>query len=117
MGGAVGRDGPDWEAEDGVFVDRSEHERQIEQKLRPVDEATVMQELIDERAEEISKVHKNIVQVNEMFVDLSRIVKEQQFEIDTIFQNVDESHVKTKEAFAHIVKADKLQRDGNCMVS
>lgn len=87
------------------------------QKLRPVDEATVMQELIEERAQEISKVHKGIVEVNEMFVDLSRIVKEQEIEIDTIFQNVDESHVKTKEAFAHIVNAERLQRDGNCAIS
>jgi hypothetical protein len=43
-----------------------------------VDEATVMQSIIDEREVEIKKIHKGIVQVQDMFVDLSRIVKEQQ---------------------------------------
>lgn len=38
----------------------------------------VMQELIDERAEAIDEVYKSLVEVNEMFSDLSRIVKEQQ---------------------------------------
>lgn len=37
-----------------------------------------MQAIIDERAVEIEKVHKGIVEINEMFVDLSRIVQEQQ---------------------------------------
>ena len=52
-----------------------------------------------------------------MFLDLSRLVKEQQIEIDKIFDNVEESHVKTQDAFKNIVQADKLQRTGNCIIS
>ena len=37
-----------------------------------------MQEIIDERAVEIDKVNKGIVELNNMFLDLSVIVKEQQ---------------------------------------
>ena len=82
-----------------------------------MDEATVMQSIIDERSVEIEKVHRGIVQVQEMFLDLSKLVKEQQVEIDLIFENTEQSHAKTKEAFQHIVKADEYQRNGNCLLS
>jgi hypothetical protein len=47
--------------EDGVFVDRTHQERLIEQMLKPVDEATVMQELIEERSVEIQKVLRLVI--------------------------------------------------------
>ena len=106
----------EWDSEDGIFKDRQAHELAIEQKLVPIDQATVMQELIDERALEIEKMHKGIVEVNEMFVDLGKIVQLQDGEINAIFENADESAVKTAEAFKHVVQADKLQRDGQCVV-
>ena len=106
----------DYDPDDGVFVDRHQHELMIEQKLKPVDEATIMQDIIDERAVEIQKMHKGIIEVNEMFTDLSHFVKGQQFEIDAIFQNADEAAAKTKEAFEQVVQANQLQKDGNCVM-
>lgn len=41
---------------DGDFVDRTTQELMIEQKLIPIDESTVMQEIIDDRHTEIEKV-------------------------------------------------------------
>ena len=52
-----------------------------------------------------------------MFLDLSSIVKQQQNEIETIFTNAEESAAKTKEAFEQVVRANELQRDGNCIIS
>ena len=52
-----------------------------------------------------------------MFADLSRIVKEQQLLIDTIDDNVDESHAKTLDAYDNIVQANILQKEGNCIIS
>jgi len=106
----------DWDPDDGVFVDRQQHELMIEQRLKPVDEATIMQEIIEERAVEIEKMHKGIVEVNEMFRDLSKFVKGQQFEIDAIFQNSEEAAAKTKEAFEQVLKASKLQKEGSCII-
>jgi len=103
--------------DDGCFVDQTMHERLIAQKLFPVDEASVMQEIIDERNEEIAKLHKGIVEINEMFVDLSRIVGEQGGLIESIWTNVDEGNVTTKNAFKHIVAAERTQRGGNCSIS
>ena len=117
-GGGMGKASviEEWDPDDGVFVDRQQHELLIEQRLKPVDEATIMQEIIDERAVEIEKMHKGIVEVNEMFRDLSKFVKGQQFEIDAIFQNSEEAAAKTKEAFEQVVKASKLQKEGNCVI-
>ena len=102
---------------DGVFVDRHTHELMIEQKLKPVTEETIMESIIEERSIEIEKINKGIIQVNEMFLDLSSIVKQQQNEIETIFTNAEESAAKTKEAFEQVVRANELQRDGNCIIS
>eukprot|EP01035_Chromulina_nebulosa_P017700 gene17700-23290_t len=108
----------DWERpQDGVFVDRTFQERMIEQKLKPVDEATVLQTIIDERAVEIEKVHKGILQVQEMFIDLSKLVKEQEINIEKIYDNVEESHTKTKEAMKSILSAEEMHRNGSCVIS
>lgn len=102
--------------QDGVFFDRSIHLQMIEQKLKPIDEATIMQEIIDERSEEITKVNKGLLEVNEMFIDLSRIVQEQQVLIDTIDDNVDESYTQTKIAYDNIVEANIIQKTSNCII-
>lgn len=111
---------PTWakdDVDDGVFVDRTMHELIIEQRLKAVDEATIMQEIVNERNEEITKVHKGLVEINEMFVDLSKIVKYQQAEISSIFENVDDSNARAKEAFDNIVHAERLQKTGQCIIS
>ena len=111
---------PSWakdDVDDGIFVDRTMHELIIEQRLKAIDEATIMQEIVNERNEEITKVHKGLVEINEMFVDLSKIVKHQQAEIDRIFDNVDDSNARAKEAFDNIVNANRLQKTGNCILS
>ena len=111
---------PTWakdDVDDGIFVDRTMHELIIEQRLKAVDEATIMQEIVNERNEEITKVHKGLVEINEMFVDLSKIVKHQQAEINSIFENVDDSNARAKEAFENIVTAERLQKTGNCIIS
>mmetsp|Transcript_57068 Transcript_57068/g.100193 ORF Transcript_57068/g.100193 Transcript_57068/m.100193 type:complete len:463 (-) Transcript_57068:126-1514(-) len=105
------------DSDQGLFVDRNKRDLQIMEKFVAIDEATVMQEIIDERDVEIKKVHTGLVQVNEMFTDLARLVKEQEVEIEHIFDNADESREKTKAALDHIVEADRLQKNGNCTIS
>eukprot|EP00602_Paraphysomonas_sp_CaronLab_P000835 CAMPEP_0185029148 /NCGR_PEP_ID=MMETSP1103-20130426/15277_1 /TAXON_ID=36769 /ORGANISM="Paraphysomonas bandaiensis, Strain Caron Lab Isolate" /LENGTH=416 /DNA_ID=CAMNT_0027563787 /DNA_START=185 /DNA_END=1435 /DNA_ORIENTATION=- len=104
-------------AVDGVFMKRTEQEKIILQKLKPVDQATVQGHIIEERAVAIEEIHKGLVEVNEMFNDLSKIIKDQQVDVDTIFANCDESHAKTAEAFSQIVEADRLQQESACIIS
>lgn len=108
--------GEEDEIEDGVFVDRSKQDLLISQKLIPIDETTVMQEIIDERSREIEKIHVGIVELNEMFKDLSRLVKEQEEEIGTICENIDTANAQTKVAFQQIVEANSLHQNGACII-
>jgi t-SNARE complex subunit (syntaxin) len=65
----------------------------------------------------VAQINAGIVQVNEMFADLARLVKEQEEEVHSIFNNVDDTHTRTKLAVAHIIEADRLQKTGSCIVS
>ncbi len=47
--------------EDGMFIERSVEERRIIEKLKVVEESDIMAEIIEERSEEIMKVHKVIL--------------------------------------------------------
>ena len=75
------------DAEDGVFVQRSAQEQVILEKLIPIDEATVQAHIIEERSEAIEQIHKGLVEINEMFTDLSKLIKQQEGEVATISQN------------------------------
>ena len=74
-------------AEDGVFVQRSAQEQVILDKLIPIDEATVQAHIIEERSEAIEQIHKGLVEINEMFTDLSQMIKQQESEVATISNN------------------------------
>ncbi len=97
---------------EGDFVPRDTNELMIEQKLVPVDEATLMQELIDERVEQIEAMNKGIVEVQEAFTDLNRLVRQQSVDIQAIFENTEESAEKSKAGLESIRKAERLQREG-----
>lgn len=84
VGGGVGGHR---EGEDGVFVQRSAQEQVILDKLIPIDEATVQAHIIEERSEAIDQIHKGLVEINEMFTDLSKLIKDQDSEVAVICQN------------------------------
>ena len=104
------------EGEDGVFVQRSAQEQVILDKLIPVDEATVQAHIIEERAEAIEQIHKGLVEINDMFTDLSKLIKDQEVEVTTICDNADESNARTEEAFNQILEANRLQQE-TCIIS
>mmetsp|Transcript_24812 Transcript_24812/g.41338 ORF Transcript_24812/g.41338 Transcript_24812/m.41338 type:complete len:193 (+) Transcript_24812:301-879(+) len=108
---------PSAEVDNGMFVDRNKRDSLIMEKFVPVDEETVMQQIIDERDVEIKKINAGIHQVHDMFVDLARLVKEQEDEVQTIFNNVDDTHSRAELALRHIIEAERLQKNGSCIIS
>lgn len=48
---------------------------------------------------------------------MNTVVLVLQAEIQKIFENVEESHEKTKTALEHLQEADRLQKNGNCVIS
>ena len=51
-----------------------------------------------------------------MFTDMARIVRGQQEFVETIYNNTDESNLKTAEAFSQITEAARIQQEG-CVIS
>lgn len=98
--------------EDGVFLDRAQHTQMMEQKLVAVDEGTIMQDIINERNEEIEQMHKGLVEVNSMFIDLGMLVKEQGDSIQLIFENTEKAKDTAGEALSNVEKAERLQTQG-----
>lgn len=97
-------------------MQRSAQEQVILDKLIPVDEATVQAHIIEERAEAIEQIHKGLVEINDMFTDLSKLIKDQEVEVTTICDNADESNARTEEAFNQILEANRLQQE-TCIIS
>ena len=88
----------------------------MEQKLVPVDEGTIMQDIINERNEEIEQMHKGLVEVNSMFIDLGMLVKEQGDSIQLIFENTEKAKDTAGEAMRNVQKAERHQAEG-CVIS
>ena len=52
--------------------------------------------IIAERERDMADIQKSVTEVNEIFKDVARIVHEQQDDIDTIEEQVDESHASAQ---------------------
>ena len=65
-----------------------------------------------ERVEQIEAMNKGIVEVQEAFTDLNRLVRQQSVDIQAIFENTEESAEKSKAGLESIRKAERLQREG-----
>lgn len=64
-------------------------------------------DIIKERDEKINKITHTIYTVNTMLKDLSEMVCEQSYMIDTMENNIDDSAVKSKKATLELAKSDK----------
>lgn len=103
---------------DGHYMSEALQRRLIEKKLVGRDEATTMQEIIDERSDAIEEIYKGLVEVNKMFQDLSEMVKDNDAEIEDICKNINDSHDITAKGFSDIVDANRLQIEGGaCTIS
>eukprot|EP01132_Coremiostelium_polycephalum_P002343 gene2343-2891_t len=66
--------------------------------------------IIQERDEGIKKIEQSIVEINEIFLDLSNLVSEQGVMLNTIENSVISSAINTKEGVEQIRKASEYQR-------
>jgi len=65
---------------------------------------------IEDRAGSIKELEKSVVEINELFIDVARLVKESQPMIDSIESNVENSLVATEKGVAEIRQASVYQR-------
>ena len=76
-------------------------------------------DIIKEREEKINKITHTIFTVNSMLKDLSEMVCEQGYMIDTVEANIEESVIKSKQATAELLKSEKegkSSKQRHCLV-
>jgi len=66
--------------------------------------------IIDDRADSIRDLEKSVVEINELFIDVAKLVKEAQPMIDSIEANVEESVVNTEQGVQELRKASTYQK-------
>lgn len=91
-----------------------EHEGETYEFRQLEDEIAHNEALIEEREEEIARVHQSVAQVNEIFKDLASIVQDQQSTIDDIESHIQESHARTQQGLEQVQKAAEAQ--SSCLV-
>lgn len=67
------------------------------------------------REEEVTKIVKSIVDLNDIFKDLSHMVQEQGTVLDRIDYNIENTQIKVTEGFRQLQKADMYQRKNRKM--
>jgi len=85
-------------------------EAQRSQQLQLDNERQFMDALIADREQGIKEIEKTVVEVNEIFRDLSHLVQEQGVMIDNIESNIETSVVKTSEGVEDLRKANEYQK-------
>ena len=68
------------------------------------------QEELDQRAEEIHQLAKDVQDVHQIFSDLSTLVQTQTPEIESIDFNVTQANENTKQGVKDLIKAESYQR-------
>ena len=63
-----------------------------------------------EREEEFQKIHKNVVEVNNLFRDLAAIVESQQEGVETIENNAVDARNRTERGLEELQHASRLQK-------
>lgn len=87
-----------------------EHQGQVLEFSELLDNEIAHNEaLIEEREQDINRIHQSVAQVNEIFRDLAAIVADQQTAIDDIESHVHESMQQTQHGLDEVKKASEMQ--------
>lgn len=94
---------------DGMFEKQALNQKQL----------LLMQEenskMIEEREEEVNKIVKSIVDLNNIFKDLANMVHEQGTVLDRIDYNIEQTQVQVYEGYKQLQKAERYQRKNRKM--
>ncbi|ODV78635.1 t-SNARE [Suhomyces tanzawaensis NRRL Y-17324] len=87
-------------------------QQQVQISYEPVNAEELEQQtlLIQEREREIHQIHQDTLEINDIFENLSSIVNEQQFQIDSIENNLFSYDADVRNASSELRKAERYQR-------
>lgn len=86
-----------------------EHDGQVLEFAELESEIAHNEALIEEREQDLQRIHSSVTQVNEIFRDLAAIVADQQTAIDDIEMHVHESMQQTQHGLDEVKKASEMQ--------
>lgn len=72
---------------------------------------------VQEREQEVNTIVKSILDLNEIFKDLSQMVAEQGTVLDRIDYNIEQSSIQVQQGYSQLKKADAYQRKNRKMVA
>ncbi|KAN0029837.1 hypothetical protein ACTA71_007974 [Dictyostelium dimigraforme] len=102
---------PYYDNDNGEDEHQSLMESSRRQQLAQIEaEREYQNSIIQERDEGIRKIEQSIVEINEIFVDLSGLVAEQGVMINTIEASLESTAINTKEGVNHLREASKNQK-------
>lgn len=91
----------------GPSYSAAQSEADFFQRQQQVDFQNVQ---IEDRTESIKELEKSVVEINELFIDVARLVKESQPMIDSIEANVENSLVATEKGVSELRQASVYQK-------
>lgn len=71
--------------------------------------------MVSEREDEVNKIVRSIVDLNEIFKDLAHMVHDQGTVLDRIDYNIEQTQVQVHEGYKQLQKADRYQKKNRKM--
>jgi len=84
-----------------------ERQNELYQRQQQIDFQNLQ---IDERADSIKDLEKSVVEINELFIDVAKLVKESQPMLDSIEGNIEQTVVSTEQGVVQLRKASEYQK-------
>ncbi|XP_048000916.1 syntaxin-16 [Leguminivora glycinivorella] len=101
------------------FIDDYEQQADFEKPSLNQKQLLLMQEentrMVAEREQEVNKIVRSIVDLNEIFKDLGHMVHEQGTILDRIDYNIEATQVQVQEGYKQLQKAERYQRKNRKM--
>ncbi|XP_050671330.1 syntaxin-16 isoform X2 [Leptidea sinapis] len=94
------------------YTDDNQHSINQKQLLLMQEENTQM---IAEREQEVNKIVRSIVDLNDIFKDLAHMVHEQGSILDRIDYNIEQTEVQVHEGYKQLQRAERFQRKNRTM--
>ncbi|CAX41633.1 syntaxin, putative [Candida dubliniensis CD36] len=103
------------EAEPGTAQQQQQQQQQVQITYEPINAEELEQQtlLIQEREREIHQIQQDTQEINDIFSNLSSIVNEQQFQIDSIENNIFSYNSNAREASNELRRAERYQKSSS----
>jgi t-SNARE complex subunit (syntaxin) len=87
-----------------------------QQQQLQIQEDRLHEEIMREREEEIKNINRGMHTVNEIYKDLAHLVSQQQYDIDNIETQMEDSRNNAEHGLQQVEKANEKYGQGTCHI-